>query len=39
MNIVFTPVLKHFSVQPPVQQSELVNIPLAPRPLIELFSE
>ena len=39
MIIAFTPVLKYFSVQPPMQRSELVNILLTPWPLIKLLSE
>lgn len=39
MNIAFTPVLKFFSAQPPVQRFELVNIPHAPQPLFQLLSE
>lgn len=39
MNIAFTPVLKVFSAQPPVQWFELVNIPQGPQPLLQLLSE
>lgn len=39
MNIAFTPVLKFFSAQPPVQWFELINIPHAPQPLFQLLSE